>query len=234
MLQYLPVSQCHHPHHVSCFLSYGFIAQQIWYVDLWQNHEELDPQADVTVIRKSISEHFAGVSEGQWQWLIIIAVFTILPAIVFVLIELFRETKADGSSAVKTRTETVAEGICFLILVLAWIPTVMIATTPGGAASLVGNAYFFTWLLTIFVFEGFIWYIHDKRKETHYALKEKEEEYRNQQMKVLANTHKIQEELFQDVVVDPDPTTSKRNRKRSKDFFDAAAEQSPDSRGKRP
>jgi len=203
-------------------------------MDLWQNHEPaLDSKADVPVIRQSISEHFAGVSMGQWQWLIIITVFTILPAIVFVLIELFRETKADGSSVAKTRTETIIEGICFLALVLAWIPTVMIATTPGGAASLVGNAYFFTWLLTIFVFEGFIWFIHDKRKETHYALKEKEDEYRNQQMKVLANTLKIQQEYEDKLLRDVPDASSSRSRGGSKEFFDVT-EDSPESRRRNP
>lgn len=132
------------------------------------------------------------MGSGQWQWLVISTVFTFCPAVVFVLIELFRETKADGSTPPKSSTEVVIEGICFLALIVAWIPTVMIATTPRVAASLIGNAYFFTWLLTIFVFEGFIWYIHDKRKETHYALKEKEEEYRQKQQKVLEQTKAIQ------------------------------------------
>jgi hypothetical protein len=124
----------------------------------------------------------------------IVTVFTIVPSIAFVLAELFRETKADGSSTAKSWTETTLEGCCFLILVLAWIPTVLVATTPGGAASLVGNAYFFTWMLAIFVFEGLIWFIHDKRRETHQVLKEKEKEYHRRQRKVLEQAQKIQEE----------------------------------------
>lgn len=139
------------------------------------------------------TDHFNKVGDGQWQWLIIVTVFTFCPAVVFVLVELFRETKADGSNADKSQSEIVAEGICFLVLAVAWIPTVMIATTPRGAASLIGNSYFFTWLLTIFVFEGLIWFIHDKRKETHRALKEKEAEYKRQQLKVLEKSREIQE-----------------------------------------
>jgi hypothetical protein len=124
----------------------------------------------------------------------IVTVFTIVPSIAFVLAELFRETKADGSSTAKSWTENTVEGCCFLILVLAWIPTVLVATTPGGAASLVGNAYFFTWILAIFVFEGLIWFIHDKRRETHQALKEIEKEYFRRQRKVLEQAQKIQEQ----------------------------------------
>ena len=138
------------------------------------------------------AEHFNAIGHGEWQWLIIVAVFTIFPSLLFILIELFRETKADGSSTAKSNTEVFIEGICFLTLVLAWIPIVMVATTPKGAASLIGNAYFFTWLMTIVVFEGFIWFIHDKRTETHYALKEKEEEYHRLQRGVLEQTTSIQ------------------------------------------
>lgn len=141
-----------------------------------------------------LSVHFNRVGDGQWQWLMIVTVFTFCPAVVFVLVELFRETKADGSNADKSSTEIVVEGVCFLLLALAWIPTVMIATTPRGAASLIGNSYFFTWILTIFVFEGLIWYIHDKRNETHRALKEKEAEYKQQQRQVLERALAIREQ----------------------------------------
>lgn len=123
-----------------------------------------------------------------------VTAFTIAPSIFFVLVELFRETKADGSNADKSSNEVIAEGICFLALAAAWIPTVMVATTPRGAASLIGNAYFTTWLLTIFVLEGLIWFIHDKRKETHRALKQKEAEYKRQQRKVLEKARAIQHE----------------------------------------
>lgn len=123
----------------------------------------------------------------------IVTVFTICPSVVFVLVEIFRETKADGSAVAKTSTETSVEGICFLILVLAWIPTVMVATTPSGAASLIGNSYFFTWLLIIFISEGLIWYIHDKRRETQLALKRTEAEYKRQQRLVLKQAMEVQQ-----------------------------------------
>lgn len=171
------------------------------------------------------SEHFDEVSNGQWHWLIIVAVFTFCPSVVFVLIELFRETKADGSTAVKSKTEAMIEGICFLTLILAWTSTVMIATTPRGAASLIGNAYFFTWLMSIFVLEGFIWYIHDKRNETHYALKEKEEEYQQRQRKVLEQTKAIQRKYEEGEDAAADDFESIPRGRTSTEFFDAVENQ---------
>jgi len=170
------------------------------------------------------SVHFNRVGDGQWQWLIIVTVFTFCPALVFVLVELFRETKADGSNADKSQSEIVVEGICFLLLAVAWIPTVMIATTPRGAASLIGNSYFFTWLLTIFVFEGLIWMIHDKRKETHRALKEKEAEYKRQQLKVLEKTREIQEknDEKEHTALEGSGRMGKREQSSGTEYYDVA------------
>jgi len=64
--------------------------------------------------------------------------------VAFVAIELFRDTNDDGSTQEKTKLENVVEGVVFLLLVLAWIPTVGAVTTPNGAASLIGNCYFFS------------------------------------------------------------------------------------------
>jgi uncharacterized membrane protein len=87
---------------------------------------------------------FNSVPQSQWQWFVILNVFTIIPAVAFVAIELFRDTKADGSTQEKTKVENIVEGVTFLLLVLAWIPTVGAVTTPNGAASLIGNTYFFS------------------------------------------------------------------------------------------
>ena len=121
-----------------------------------------------------------------------VSVCTFCPAVFFVAVELFRETKSDGSIAVKSSVEALIEGVWFVGLTFAWIATVMIATTPRGAASLIGNSYFFTWVMSIFVFEGFIWYIHDRRKATYQALKEKQDEYRQRQEQVLQQAKEIQ------------------------------------------
>jgi hypothetical protein len=96
---------------------------------------------------------FQQVPKSQWEWLITAAIFTFFPALAFVLMELFRNVTADGRS-IKPHVENIAEGIVLVTLCVAWIPTVIVATTPGGAASLAGNAYFFTWLLVVFLFEG--------------------------------------------------------------------------------
>jgi hypothetical protein len=119
----------------------------------------------------------------------IVTSFTFIPATLFVLVELFRDSNADGTIQSKSKAENLLEGICFLAITLMWIPTVMIATTPGGAASLIGNAYFFTWLLVVFVFEGDVWYIHDVRNHQHQALLQKEAEYRRHQQRVLEETN---------------------------------------------
>lgn len=166
-------------------------------------------------------EHFDNVSDGQWQWLLIVSVFTFCPAVFFVLIELFRETNADGSTAVKSNLEAFIEGLWLLGLTFAWMATVMIATTPQGAASLIGNSYFFTWSMSIFVVEGFIWYIHDRRKATYKALKEKHDEYLRQQQQNQAQASEVQqkkEERENVVLTDPLPDSPIRGKPRSRGY----------------
>ena len=146
-----------------------------------------------------------------------------MAAAVFVLVELFRETKQDASSPEKGSGEKILEGLCFASLVIAWVPTVFLATTPGGAAALNGNTYFFTWLLVVFIFEGTVWYIHDMRKDLHRALKEKEEEYRMRQKQVLENTKRIQQRANQDARADDDGNVASPMRERiGTEYFDAA------------
>lgn len=112
--------------------------------------------------------------------------------------ELFRDVTADGRSE-KPSVENIAEGIVFAILCVAWVPTVIIATTPGGAASLTGNAYFFTWLLVVFLFEGLVWWIHDYRLEIHHELKKKAMEYKQRQKEVLETTMKLHQQRLAEV-----------------------------------
>jgi hypothetical protein len=154
-------------------------------------------------------------NEGLWIWLVVLAALTFSASTIFVLIEIFRETKVDGGTQAKGSCESTVEGVCFFFLVLAWIVSVLFATTPGGPASLIGNAYFFTWLLVIFVFEGMVWYIHDMRQALHRALEEKEDEYKARQKQILEETKRIQER-------NSDSGSSKFGRERSQtEFFDA-------------
>jgi hypothetical protein len=149
------------------------VLDMIWTVDLWRNYNtalqtSVSNSTDVTVgkfepflccnMRYSANWFVASpfflptvavyqsVPQSQWQWFVILLVFTLIPAVAFVAIELFRDTNADGSTQEKTKVENVVEGVIFLLLVLAWIPTVGTVTTPNGAASMVGNAYFFSTL----------------------------------------------------------------------------------------
>lgn len=106
----------------------------------------------------------------------------------------------DKSIGGKGKFETIVEGFILSVLVLTWIPTVVIATSPGGAASLVGNAYFFTWATSVFVIETFIWFVHDLRQNVHLILKGKENEYKWKQFQVLDQSRemlKIQQQNIQ-------------------------------------
>jgi hypothetical protein len=212
-------------------------------LDLWKNGASLAREEEAGIQREcAIRYHiccsnflshqfktvkFEQVPDGQWQWLVIVTVFTFAPATGFVLVELFRETRADGGVTESSSGEKIFEGFCVFTLILAWIPTVMIATTPGGAASLIGNAYYFTWILVIFVFDCFVWYIHDLRKELHLALKEKEHEYKKHQLQVLQEAREIQgQQMFlgEEGGVSMDSTAGPRGRSRTgtSEFYDAS------------
>ena len=94
-----------------------------------------------------------------------------------------------------TRNSATLSSLVLLLLVLAWIPTVILATTPGGVASLVGNSYFFTWATTVFVLETGIWWIHDWRKRIHFILQQQEREYETIKAQVLEKTRQQQRAL---------------------------------------
>jgi hypothetical protein len=94
----------------------------------------------------------------------------------------------------KSEWETILEGIVLGLLALAWIPSVIVATTPGGVASFVGNAYFFTWLCTIFVMETSVWWVHDWRKRIQSLLEQQEVDYRKIQQEVLEKSLAVERE----------------------------------------
>jgi len=213
---------------------------EMWYLDLYSNH------ADAVDPNSALDRHFSEVSHSEWQMMLFVGGFTTCPALVFIVIELFRETNTQGrgrqgsnaagstsagvfnasiaasltpqrpataprrsSRAIlpqridpqsgkdvdtggKGKVENILEGFCLVLLVALWIPTVIVATCPGGGASLVGNAYFFTWITTIFVMETFIWYVHDLRRGVHSALQAKEREYRKRQQEVLEKSRALE------------------------------------------
>jgi hypothetical protein len=77
-------------------------------------------------------------------------------------------------------------------LTIGWVPSVIVATTPGGIAAYIGNAYFFTWATTVLVLETTMWFVHDSRGGVHATILQKEEEYRQHQQDVLEATRKLQ------------------------------------------
>ena len=119
--------------------------------------------------------------------------FTIVPSAAFVLAEICRQTKPDGSNEEKSRAENLAEGVSLLGLILAWIPSIIWVTAPDGAASLVGNSYFSSWLLVIFVAETGVWFVHDLRERIHESLEQKQHEYREKQRQVIEKARAIQQ-----------------------------------------
>jgi len=134
--------------------------------------------------RRGVITHFENIGDGQWEWLLFVTAFTIPCAVGFILAELCRGT-VDGQQQEKREWETILEGFVLCLLVLAWIPTVIVATTPGGVASLVGNSYMFTWGATVFVLETSVWWIHDWRKRIHTILEQEQETYEKIQQRVL-------------------------------------------------
>jgi len=153
-----------------------------------------------SVNNKIIALHYGQINMAQWQWLLFVTGFTICPAIGFVLVEIFRETKPGEDKNTKTEWETILEGFILLLLVILWIPSVIVATTPGGAASFVGNAYFAVWGSCAFVVDTSVWWIHDWRKRVLVAIREQEKEYHNIQKKVLDRSRMEIEEEAENVL----------------------------------
>lgn len=131
-----------------------------------------------------IKNHYVDIPPSQWEWLLFVTAFSIVPSVGFVLVEIFRETKPGIEKNNKTEWETILEGLFLLVVVIIWIPSVIMATTPGGVAANVGNSYFFVWLTTVFVVDTSVWWIHDWRKRVLTSIREQEKEYRDIQRQV--------------------------------------------------
>lgn len=156
-----------------------------WYVDLYINTAQYPDR-----VSPQLEPFYSEIPKSQYEWLIFVASATLLPSGAFIFVEIFRDSSKDEKPAM----ESYAEGICLLMLTIAWIPSVIVATTPGGFASVIGNSYFFTWATTIFVMETAMWFVHDSRAYVHQTLVQKEEEYKQHQQMVLEQTREIQAE----------------------------------------
>jgi hypothetical protein len=158
-----------------------------WYVDLYINtSQNLDRISD------SLKPFWGEIPASQYEWLIFVASVTLLPATVFIFVEIFRDSSQEASE--KPPLENKLEGIALLLLTVGWIPSVIVATTPGGFASYIGNAYFFTWATAVLVLETTMWFIHDSRGGVRQMILQKEQEYRQHQKDVLEATRKLQRE----------------------------------------
>jgi len=159
-----------------------------WYVDIYTTYdvstvkdEDLNPK---------LASYYGSINNTQYKLLIFVAAATLLPSSAFVFMEIFR----DSSEEKKGRVETYIEAFCLFSLACAWIPVVCVATTPGGFAAQIGNSWFFTWATCFLVMETLLWFVSDSRGGLHQTLVEKEQEYQQHQLNVLATTHDMLEE----------------------------------------
>jgi hypothetical protein len=173
------------PGWIAIFVSDFFLL--FWYVDLYINTAQ-NPDR----VTDSLVPFWGEIPDSQYEWLIFAASVTLLPSSAFILAEIVRDSSKENSG--KMSWETNAEGICLLLLTLGWIPSVVVATTPGGLASNIGNAYFFTWATTVFVLQTAVWFVHDSRSGVHQTIMQQEKEYRQHQLDVLEATKKLQQE----------------------------------------
>ncbi|KAL3938487.1 MAG: hypothetical protein SGARI_001729 [Bacillariaceae sp.] len=160
-----------------------------WYVDLYINTKQYPER-----VADQLAPYYNEIPSSQYEWLIFVASATLLPSAAFIFAEIFRDSSKENHE--KSSVETYTEGGCLLALTLAWIPSVIVTTTPGGFASFVGNAYFFTWATTVFVIETSMWFIRDSRGGVHRTILQKEKEYRKHQQDVLEQTRKVQAEAL--------------------------------------
>jgi hypothetical protein len=177
-----------------------------------------------------LQEQLSKVGKSQWQWLLFVASITIPCALGFVVVEVFRTQGPEADSNHKSQWETIVEGAILLLLVLGWIPSVMVATTPGGIASLVGNSYFFTWASTVFVMETFVWWIHDWRKRIHLILQHQQEEYEKIQEKVLEKSEAVLQEC-DDISVTQEEGSDDIGQESGEEEATTYSERIPDSVG---
>ena len=99
-----------------------------WYVDLYTtyissvNEDELDPK---------LFTYYGSIPNMQYELLLLVAAATLLPACIFVFIEIFRDSSEDKKGSI----ETFIEAFCLFSLACVWIPAVCVVTTPGGFAA---------------------------------------------------------------------------------------------------
>lgn len=183
-----------------------------WYVDLFANtYNHRDTLPD------NLRLYWEDIPKSQYLWLLFISSFTLLPCAIFVFLEIVRES----SENVKGSLERIAEGFSLALLTFGWILSVIIVTTPGGFASQLGNAYFWTWGTTICVLDTFLWFIHDSRGNVQQALMEKEKEYKQHQESVL----KASQQMHAEAAEVPDPELTSASEEPMESEFDESSDE---------
>lgn len=180
----------------------------MWYVDVYTTYDGFSVKEES--LNPMLASYYGSISHTQYHLLIFVAGATLFPTSAFVFMEIFRDSSKDKKGSV----ETYIEAICLLFLACVWIPGVCIATTPGGLAAQVGNSWFFTWATCFLVMETLLWFVSDSRGEIHQTLIEKEQEYQQHQLNVLAATHDmlemsvLHEPYYNDLEQDDDDSSS--------------------------
>ena len=160
-----------------------FIATMVNFICILDLYTNYDDVYDVAIY---IFEKYDNIFIGQWIWILFVCCCTVVIALGFSIVELFRRSNSgsgSGSSGgdnrigIKNTCESQLEGICLAILVIIWLPTIVIATTDNGIASDFGNTYFFTWTSAIVVIRTFNTWLQDWRKDVHDARRQLRLEY---------------------------------------------------------
>jgi hypothetical protein len=101
-----------------------------WYVDVYSEYGSAGDWSNGSQ-KTYLDFYYKNIRNAQYELLIFVAAATLLPSAAFVFMEIFRVSSDDK----KGTLETVIEAVSLFLLACAWVPTVCIATTPGGFAS---------------------------------------------------------------------------------------------------
>ena len=140
-------------------------------------HDRLDKPETQHLFSK-----YENVNDAQWPWLLFACIFSFLIALGFSLIELFRREEIHLENT-KSTCESVMEGLCLVLLVMIWVPSVAISTSENGISSSVGNSYFFTWGSTVLVIQTCISWLQDWRRGVHEEILRQAREYKESQLR---------------------------------------------------
>ena len=146
-------------------------------IDLFLYHDRLDQPETQHLYSK-----YENVRDAQWPWLLFTCTISFIIALGFSLIELFRREEIHLENT-KSTCESVMEGLCLVLLVMIWVPSVAISTSENGISSSVGNSYFFTWGSTVVVIQTCISWLQDWRRGVHEEILRQAREYKESQLR---------------------------------------------------